>query len=221
MRSKIIFEDKDILVCYKPAGIAVQSARLGEPDMMSELKNYLKGGYVGLVHRLDQPVSGLLVFAKNQKAAAALSKQVSGTGMQKTYYARVWCRDRELETAPVKKRLTDFLIKEPKGNTSRVARAEEPGAKKAELFYRCLQKEGNTALMEVELLTGRHHQIRLQLAHAGLPILGDLKYGSEASKGYAADMGIKNVCLGAVKLSFKHPSSGKVLNYECIEKICF
>ena len=232
MAVKIIYEDKDILVCEKPAGLAVQSARISEPDMVSELKNYLTGKqptgapgksaeisafggtrqpastttsvgvrkpqsvYLGVVHRLDQPVSGLLVFAKNKKAAGALSTQTAQHQMNKIYYAVVYTKE---DLTGKRGTLTDWLVKE--ASIARVCDASQNGAKKAVLSWKCLACQGNRALLEVELETGRFHQIRVQMAHAGMPLLGDQRYGSEESREVSTQLGIRTIRLQAVKLA--------------------
>lgn len=256
MRSRILAEDDQILVCAKPAGLAVQSARPGEADMVSELKNYLaaerkrtaKSGtssgpfscgrnipYLGVVHRLDQPVSGILVFAKTPEAAADLSRQASGAGetavrsekgsgagkekrMEKEYRALVYL-ERPLVCGPQgEMELTDFLKKEPGQNLSRVVRADTPGAKCARLKLRVLEQpyeaQERCACVAVRLYTGRHHQIRVQLAHAGMPLLGDLRYGSEESRACSVRMGIRSVCLCAYRLCFYHPVTGERMEFE-------
>ena len=210
MKTKIIYEDKHILVVYKPAGIAVQAARSMEMDVVSELKNYLKSSYVGLVHRLDQPVEGILVFAKTSPAAAALSKQNAEGTMEKEYLAGVLAAG-EIQT---KATLTDYLLKDAKTNASKVVEASVKNAKKAVLSYEVqkmisldtikggLQSSTETgilpkpktdkiALLKIRLETGRHHQIRVQLANANLPLLGDLKYGTEQSGKLSSLLGIK------------------------------
>ncbi len=233
----ILYEDNDILVAYKPAGIATQTSRIGQQDMVSELKNYLvkaqkeemagKNGkdavkkqtfqepYLGLVHRLDQPVSGVLVFAKNKKAAADLSNQISNGTMKKFYYALIY-------GTPIRERdtLEDYLYKDGRENLSIIVNATFPDAKKAILNYRhcstlmVLEEGEEVSLMEIELLTGRHHQIRAQMSNAGMPLLGDSKYGSERSKELSRDIGCKNVALCAYKLSFKHPATHKEMVFE-------
>lgn len=217
MAVKIIYEDKDILVCEKPAGLAVQSARISEPDMVSELKNYLTGKqpvYLGVVHRLDQPVSGLLVFAKNKKAAGALSTQTAQHQMNKIYYAVVYTRE---DLTGKRGTLTDWLVKE--ASIARVCDASQNGAKKAVLSWKCLACQENRALLEVELETGRFHQIRVQMAHAGMPLLGDQRYGSEESREVSMQLGIRTIRLQAVKLAFCHPTSGKRVCYELTDKL--
>lgn len=262
MRTQILFEDKDILVCFKPAGLAVQSARVSEPDMESELKNYLARSrrtpegrgpvYLGVVHRLDQPVSGLLVFAKSACSAAALSAQASGGGMEKLYRAAValpengaraagssadargsalFAPDRagsgsETPESGVPEplcpgrwtELTDWLIREP-GGGGRIADAREPGAKAARLSYTCLETAQDRALLEIRLDTGRHHQIRLQLAHAGMPLLGDERYGTPYSRALSQRIGVRGLQLQAVRLAFHHPRTGKRVCYELEKKL--
>ena len=210
----IIYEDKAVIVCHKAAGMAVQTARPGEKDMVSELKNYLardkKGEpYVGIVHRLDQPVEGLLVFAKDSRSAAALSKQVQqGGGMHKEYLARVYGR------MPADNgRLEDWMLKD-KGNLSRIVSAGTPGAQKAVLEYEKLESSGESELLKILLHSGRHHQIRLQLSAKAAPILGDTRYGTGASVAYAREQGIKRLCLIAKKLEFDHPVSGERKSFE-------
>lgn len=237
MKTKIIYEDKHILVVYKPAGIAVQSARSMEMDVVSELKNYLKTSYVGLVHRLDQPVEGVLVFAKTSPAAAALSKQNAEGTMEKEYLAAVLAAG-EMQA---KASLTDYLLRDGKTNTSRAVEASVKNAKKAVLSYEVqkiilleeiktksrlqnspgteiLSESGKIALLKIRLETGRHHQIRVQLANANLPLLGDLKYGSEESKKLSSLLGIKDVALCAHRLIFKHPKTGKIMEFASPKK---
>ena len=241
MKTQIIFEDNEILVCFKPAGLAVQSSRTSEADMVSELKNYLaKSGrsaacagrdsasvraglsgekkpvYLGVIHRLDQPVSGLLVFAKSQRAAADLSRQVAQHVVCKIYRAIVMV-DRELgqnEKHPLK----DFMMKEP-GGGARIVSGLDKDAKEGRLIWKCLEQKENRALVEVELETGRHHQIRLQMSHAGMPLLGDNRYGSEGSLKLSQKLGIRMVQLQAVKLEFTHPTTKKKVCYELEKKL--
>lgn len=216
MKTKIIYEDKHILVVYKPAGIAVQAAKSMEMDVVSELKNYLKSSYVGLVHRLDQPVEGILVFAKTSPGAAALSKQAADGTMEKEYLAAVLAAEEIQEKAV----LTDYLLKDGKTNTSKVTEASVKNAKKAVLSYEVKKivplEKINTkrvALLKIRLQTGRHHQIRVQLANANIPLLGDLKYGSEESKELSVQLGVKDVALCAYRLVFKHPKTGKIMEF--------
>ncbi len=234
MQTKIIYEDKQVLVCHKPAGLAVQSAKVGQSDMVSELKKYLAGAvsqkglaagkagapYLGIVHRLDQPVEGLLVFAKTKEAAAKLTKQLEKGSLHKQYYALV-CGQPKEETGT----LVDYLLKE--GNVARVVEAtgKNPEAKKAVLQYQLVKTqqvtdfavEGLTqnvvSLLDIRIETGRFHQIRVQMAHAGVPLLGDTKYGNEESLTLSRSLGVRNVALFAYKLDFMHPTTGKWLEY--------
>lgn len=235
MQTKILYEDNYIMVAHKPAGIAVQAGRVGQADVESELKNYLaaKGGvpaasgkpYLGIVHRLDQPVEGLLVFAKTPKAAAALNRQLAGDSFGKDYLAVV-CGKPE----PKKQVLTDYIKKEggtaiicPLPATGGTAPLEpsktgKPGIpKKAELSYEVLTtksvEEEEISMLAVRLKTGRFHQIRAQLSHAGYPLLGDAKYGSEKSCRVSQNLQVRNVALCAVHLLFYHPVTGEKKEY--------
>lgn len=212
MKTEIIQEDRDLLVCHKPAGLAVESATVGRMDMVSELKNYLKSPYLGVVHRLDQPVEGLLVFAKNQKSAAALSRQLQKNTLSKEYYAAV-CGKPIPESAT----LVDYLQKDSKTHTAGVVVKGAADAKEAVLTYRVLETvsaaETEISLLQVQIQTGRFHQIRAQLAHAGTPILGDRKYGSAASLAVSQTLGVENVALCACSLEFNHPTTGKTLSF--------
>lgn len=212
MNLEIIHEDNDIILCHKPAGVATQTRRLGQQDMESILKNYrVKKGeppYVGVVHRLDQPVEGLMVFAKNQKAAAGLSKQIQGRIMGKHYYAVSATMPVEtegvLENYLVTDKKTNYtsVVDEPEGNTL------PDGAKKAILEYKVIaQKEGLT-LFDISLHTGRQHQIRVQMAHMGCPLVGDEKYGYDANRN-----GKVSLALCSYRLEFVHPTTGKKMDF--------
>lgn len=215
----ILFEDKDILVCHKAAGIAVQSARIGAADMESMLMNHLaaknpdKMPYLGIVHRLDQPVEGVLVFAKNKKAAAGLTGQITSGSVIKEYLA---VTDRMPEQQ--KGRLEDFLKKDGRSNTSSVVSASTSGAKKAVLDYEVLDEltdertgTGKRVLVAIHLGTGRHHQIRVQMAHAGIPLLGDRKYNTEDTSGLPLG-------LCSCHFVFHHPITGKKMEFRVTPK---
>lgn len=208
MHTKIIYEDNHIIIVHKPAGLATQTSRIGQQDVVSELKNYLgKGAYLGVIHRLDQPVEGLLVFAKTKEAAAKMTGQLSGGTLNKRYYALI-CGKPSEKTG----KLVDYLVKE--GSVGRVCPAEEKEAKRAVLQYEILQDwNGEYSLADICIETGRFHQIRLQMAHAGHPILGDQKYGTPASMELSRKKQIKNVALYAYALEFRHPNSGKKLEF--------
>lgn len=230
MKPRIIYQDNAVVVAYKPAGLATQTAKVGQPDMVSELKKSLKVRYLGVVHRLDQPVEGLLVFALTQEAAAKLTKQLAGGTLNKQYYAAV-----SGKLSPGEGTLVDYLIK-TKENLAQVVTGKEssyPDAKKAVLHYKIVEEalvsaraENSTinvnggqmddrvptaihiGLADINIETGRFHQIRCQMAHAGMPLLGDQKYGKSTIPQ------IRNVALCAYKLVFQHPIIGKRMSYE-------
>ena len=212
----IIYEDKDIIVCHKPAGMAVQNSRIGAPDMESALMNYLamstketgKMPYIGIVHRLDQPVEGVIVFAKNKKTAASLTSQLTKDGFTKEYLA-VTDKMPEIKAG----RLENYLKKDGRTNSSTVVSANVAGAKKSILDYEVLNGiddartvSGKRIFVRIILGTGRHHQIRVQMANAGMPLLGDRKYNSSDKSGYSLG-------LCSRKLAFKHPVSQKKMDF--------
>ena len=208
MEIDILFEDGQLLVCRKPAGVPVQSGKVGQKDMVSILRNYRNGKegdtYIGLVHRLDQPVQGVMVFAKTKMAAAGLSRQITDGRMKKQYLA-VTCGK------PMKKQgaLVDYLLKDGRTNTSSIVPEGTKGAKRAELRYRIIAETPGYALAEIDLLTGRHHQIRVQMTGAGMPLAGDRKYNlSDAGQTE------KYVALAAHRLSFEHPVLKKEICFE-------
>lgn len=220
----IIYEDAHIIICHKPAGIATQTSRIGSQDMVSMLKNHLadrhhiqgsavQGGapYLAVVHRLDQPVEGLLVFAKTPKAAKELNRQLTSSGFQKHYLALV-----SGTPEPPEGTLTDYLIRDGRTNTSRVCEQNTPGAKLARLHYKTKEVRDHISLVEIRLDTGRHHQIRVQMAHLGCPLIGDRKYSGDNAlpgKGSAGDSaGPLRLC--AYRLDFMHPASGKAMTFE-------
>lgn len=239
-KNRILYEDNDIIVCHKPAGIATQTARVGQADMVSEITNYLaaaakddvvshstgnkvshtvdRSPYVGVVHRLDQSVEGVLVFAKNRQAAAELSRQIQENRMEKYYYAVV-C-GREFESSG---ELTDYLLKDGKTNTSRVVQPEVKEAKKAVLDYKIVAEQTceeaadmalRIALVEIHLHTGRHHQIRVQMSHAGMSLLGDYKYAETEAVKVSERMRANEIALCAHRLAFLHPKSGRKLEFK-------
>ena len=207
---EIIFEDSNILIIYKPAGVPVQTASITSKDCISEIKNYLskkgvENPYVAVINRLDQPVSGLVLFALDQKAAAKLSDDLQNGRIDKYYHAKVYGEFEEKEGT-----LTDVLYKDAKQNISMVVKegdAHFKDGKKAILYYR----EVSPGELDIKLITGRHHQIRVQLASAGHPILGDLKYGTDESKEETKNKGIDGLQLTSYKLVFRHPTTKKEL----------
>jgi len=212
-RLDILYEDAEVLVVRKPAGLAVQTKRLGQKDLESMLKNHLakkgKQPYIGVIHRLDQPVEGILVFAKTPKAAAALSAQAAEKtkGMKKEYLAVVCGKSEQ-----TKGTLCDWLKKDGKTNLSSVVMKGTTDAKEAILDYEVLKykEEENRALVRINLKTGRHHQIRVQMAHAGMPLLGDTKYNPNPTGG--------TVALCAYRLTVMHPLTGKSMTFSCRPK---
>lgn len=214
MGLKIIFEDEQVLVVKKDAGIPVQAGRMRIMDLQGLIKNELyrrnpKGGepYLGLIHRLDQPVEGVMVFAKTPAAAAELSKQVTDGRMKKHYLALLCGKPEEN-----KGKLVDYLVKDGRSNTSAVVPKGTKDAKRAELNYKVLKADEETALVEVELITGRHHQIRVQMANAGWPLYGDTKYNPK----FQEITEYVQTALCAYKLLFVHPKTQKVMEF-CIE----
>lgn len=209
MNLNILYEDEHIIVCYKPAGIPTQTKKLGEQDMVSLLKNYLKSGYVAVIHRLDQPVEGILVFAKTPFATKELNKGLQGEGFGKHYKAVV-CGVPEEKVAT----LQDYLVKDGRTNTSRVCEQIEKDAKKAVLSYEVLAIGKDDAkdhsLVKIKLDTGRHHQIRVQMANMGCPIWGDAKYNTMEVQ----DRRYRQIALCAYRLEFVHPKTKKKMEFE-------
>ena len=213
---EILYEDDQILVCHKPAGVPVQTKKIGTQDMESILKNYLfihsshhaghKPPYLAVIHRLDQPVSGILVFARTPAAAKNLNQQLQNDQFEK-YYQAVVCG-----ALPDSGTLTDYLVKDGRTNTSRICSKNTPGAKKAVLSYEILETSEVTGLsvVQIHLGTGRHHQIRVQMAGAGAPLWGDNKYNPE----FVNKRGYFPIALRAFRLSFCHPTTGKRMEFE-------
>lgn len=199
----ILYEDNHVLVAVKPPNMLTQGDNTGDENMLDLLKAYIKqkydkpgAVYLGLVHRIDRPAGGVLVFARTSKAAQRLSAQMRGHTIDKQYLAVV-------QGHPPGGALVDWLVKE--NARSRVVPESYPGAKRAELSYAIEQTAGDLALIRVQLLTGRAHQIRLQLAHAGYPLWGDHRYG-QAKPG-------QQLALWACSLSFDHPTKKERLSF--------
>ncbi len=280
----ILFEDNDIIVCHKKSGIPVQSARIGQKDMVSILNNHLaeqaectRGSskakqpqQIYVVHRLDQPVEGVIVFAKNKKAAAGLGRQITDGSMKKQYQAVVCvtqkgqelldvksvgssidvCAQKQADSSFADKKknyyLVDYLAKDGRTNRSEVVQQDHPDAKRAELAFSVLNDgrraaDGNWqertdgvkmryARVAIDLKTGRHHQIRVQMAHAGLPLYGDQKYHPDWQEyvldqeetenelfgffGSAPAKKNPSLALCSVRLVFEHPVTGKKMQFE-------
>ena len=176
---QLLFEDNHLLVVEKPVNLLSQADHSGSPDLLSLLKDWIKQRdqkpgqvFLGLVQRLDRPVGGVMVFAKTSKAASRLADQVRQRTLQKTYLAVV-----AGVVDPPERTLTDWLQKDYHSNTVRVIESGVPQAKQAILHYERIAVHANKSLLRIQLETGRSHQIRVQLAHCGHPLLGDHKYG--------------------------------------------
>ncbi len=207
---KVVYEDNHILVVIKPQNIPSQGDNSKDLDMLTMCKEYIKekynktgNVYVGLVHRLDRPTGGLMIFAKTSKAASRLAESMKAGEFTKKYLAVVVGKPKYAED-----RLVNYLKKDTKDNVVRVVPQFEEGAKYAELSYKTLDNNSKLSLLEVQLATGRNHQIRVQLSTIGNPVFGDVKYGGDIVKGY-------NLALWAYKLSFEHPISKQVMNFIC------
>lgn len=207
----VLYEDNHLLAVAKPAGVLVQGDASGDPTLFEAAKAYLKeryakpgNVYLGLVHRLDRPVSGLVLFARTSKAAARLSAQFREGRAHKTYLAVV-----EGVPAPAAGDLACWLAAagDAQGKTAAAA-APFPGAREARLSYRVREGGAGAALLEVEPATGRRHQIRVQLAAAGHPVLGDVKYGARGPR-----VG-EGIALHAWRLTVAHPVGGAEVTLE-------
>lgn len=206
--SQIIFEDNHILVINKRSSQIVHGDKTGDDSLVDMIKDYLRekynkpgNVYCGVAHRLDRPVSGAIVFAKTEKALVRLNKAIHDRLFSKTYWAVV-------RNAPPKDEdlLTNYLLKDEGKNKSYITKDITKGLR-AELRYRLLAKSDFYNLLEVKLLTGRHHQIRVQLASIGCPIKGDLKYG------FGRSNKVSSICLHARELSFEHPTTKENMTF--------
>lgn len=204
----ILYEDNHLLVVNKPANMPVCLDSSCDIDLLSKLKEYIKikynkpgNVYLGLVHRLDRPVEGIMVFAKTSKAASRLSNQITNNQFNKTYYAVVE------NTPPKEGHFTDYLYKDGNSNTSYVTTKDK--GKKSTLEYTLINKKDNLSLVKINLLTGRHHQIRVQFSHHNYPLYGDHRY----NKKFIND-NQENIALIAKKISFYHPTTKELLTFE-------
>ena len=206
---KIIYEDNHLIVVIKPHNIPVQADDSGDSDMLTIIKEYIKvrdkkpnNVFLGLVHRLDRPTGGVMVFAKTSKAANRLSKQLKDKTLKKHYLCVVNGRPQIVEN-----RLTTYLKKDEKTNTVRIAPKLEQGSKEAILDYKVLESKNNLSLIEVGLITGRSHQIRVQMSgQLNCPLYADYKYGNTKHLG--------NLALWAYELSFNHPTTKQLLTFK-------
>lgn len=194
----VVYKNNQLLAFNKPAGLAVQSRPSAEEKSLLELASIYTKGEIFLTHRIDQPASGLLLMARTQKALAHLNEQFREGKVSKTYLAVVK-KAPEAESGT----LEHYLRKNGRRNKSYPVASGSPGAKLAQLAYRRLDQIENYTLLEIKLLTGRHHQIRVQLAAIGCPIRGDVKYGARRSN---PD---RSIHLHGWKMAFTHPVSGE------------
>jgi len=199
----VLYEDNHIIIINKAAGEIVQGDKTGDKPLSDIVKEYLKEKYnkpgnvfCGVTHRLDRPTSGVVVFAKTSKALSRLNEMFRNDSVDKIYWAIVKNRPPKTED-----KLIHYLIKNEKNNKSTAYDTEKPNAKKAVMHYRLISTSQNYSLLEVNLETGRHHQIRCQLAKIGSPVKGDLKYGADRSNSDGS------ISLHARSISFIHPVS--------------
>lgn len=216
MKFKVVYEDNHIIVVIKPKNIPSQSDKSGDKDMLSLVKEYIKekynkigNVYLALIHRLDRMTEGLMVFAKTQKAASRLSNYIREGEFKKEYLAVVYGKMNIGEN----KKLENYIIKNEKNNISRVVAEDIKGAKAAVLEYKVV---GNTlynkmecSYIKINLYTGRHHQIRVQMANIGYPLVGDVKYGKNI-KG--------DLALFAYYLKFIHPTKDEIMEFKVLPK---
>lgn len=212
---KILYEDNHIIVVVKPVGIPVQQDKSGDVDLLTIIKEYIKekyekkgNVYLGLVHRLDRMVGGVMVFAKTSKAASRISNYIREKNFKKRYYAIV---NGKLNVSDNRVLLKDYLVKNERLNMSRVCNKDTKNAKEATLDYKVISnfKYNNKdySKVDINLHTGRHHQIRVQFANIGAPLYGDIKYGNKTNK-----VG-QNLALWSYYLSFFHPTKDEYLEF--------
>jgi 23S rRNA pseudouridine1911/1915/1917 synthase len=199
--SQILYEDNHLIIINKASGQLSDSDDSGDETLADMVKAYIKEKYnkpgdvfLGIPHRLDRPTSGAIIFARTSKALERLSAMIRDREVKKTYWALTLKRPPKEEGT-----LKNYLLRKQDNNTSKVFSKHVTDSKEAILHYKLLMSKGSYHLLEIDLETGRHHQIRAQLAHMGTPIVGDVKYGYKESN---TD---KSICLHARKLEFKHP----------------
>ena len=209
---QIVYEDNHLLVVVKPPNMPTQADASGDPDLHSTMKRYIaekyeKPGavYLGLVHRLDRPVGGLVVLARTSKAADRLSEQVRGKTLSRQYVAAV------RGSAPARGELQDWLLKDERTNTVRAVAAGTPGAKDARLAYQKAGEADGLSLIRVKLFTGRSHQIRVQTSHAGFPIWGDARYGAGRPG--------EQIALWGAHLGLVHPTKKEELRFTALPPV--
>ena len=207
---EVVYEDNHIIIVNKQSGEIVQGDKTGDRPLSDLVKDYIKEKYhkpgevfLGVVHRLDRPVSGLVVFARTSKALTRLNKMFAEGKVHKTYWAIVKDTPKQLEGT-----LEHWLVRNEQQNKSYAYDRERPNAKKAILNYRTIGHSDNYTLLEVQLMTGRHHQIRCQLSTMGCPIKGDLKYGAKRSNPDGS------ISLQSHRVEFEHPVSHETIAIE-------
>jgi 23S rRNA pseudouridine1911/1915/1917 synthase len=204
----VLYEDNHLLVLNKPAGLPTMGTPEGTPTLLTLAKEYVKqkyqkpgNVYLGVVSRLDAPVTGVVLFARTSKAAARLSEQFRTQAVQKIYWALV-----EAAGHPASGSFVDWLVHDERHRRVHVAETGQPDGKEARLAFRQIAQDGRFSLLEIELETGRKHQIRVQFAHNGQPIVGDRKYGSTVK--FAA-----GIALHARRLVIAHPVRGDAMEF--------
>ena len=210
IEKQIIFEDNQVIVIVKPQGVLSQGDDTGDENLVDLLKAYVKKKYdkkgnvfIGLVHRLDRPTGGLMVFAKTSKAASRLSQQIVDGDFEKSYLACVVGEPKEQSAT-----LVNYLEKDEKLNIVKCLNYAKATAKKAELSYSVVETKNKLSLVKVNLETGRSHQIRVQFANIGCPLFGDSKYGGDIVKGW-------DLALWAYSLKFIHPTTKDSMVFKC------
>ena len=206
----VLYEDNHIIVVNKASGEIVQGDKTGDTPLVETVRAYIKEKYnkpgnvfCGLTHRLDRPVSGVVIFAKTSKALERINNMLKEHEIKKTYWAIVKNPPKQGEGT-----LVNYLVRNEKQNKSYAYTTEKPNSKRAELNYKVIGKSDRYTLLEVNLITGRHHQIRCQLASMGCPIKGDLKYGFDRSNPDGS------ISLHARSVEFTHPVSKEIIHVE-------
>ena len=207
----VVYEDNHIFVVIKPQNIPTQEDESHDKDLLTMVKEYIKvkenkpgNVFVGLVHRLDRPTGGIMVFAKTSKAASRLTQEMHTGDFKKRYLTVVVGKPREKRA-----KLVNYLLQNARTNTVQVVPALTTNAKRAELDYIVLDEKEKVSLLDVNLATGRSHQIRVQLKNIGCPVYGDVKYGGDKlAKGH-------NLALWAYELKFVHPTTKENMTFKC------